>query len=225
MRDARPIAVLRDLYAGRRLVLCIALGAAVFLALPAGVAPPLKIALAWVAGVWLFLGLTALAVGDASPARLRQRAQQQDERAWVISALIVAAAGVSLLALGMLLRKGEGASLGETVLRTALAGFTVVGSWLLTHTMFALHYAHRYYGGEDEPTPAAAGLDFPGKTPPDYWDFFYFSLVIGMTSQVSDVQVTSRPMRRLALVHGILSFFFNTVILALTVNFLASVFS
>jgi uncharacterized membrane protein len=99
----------------------------------------------------------------------------------------------------------------------------VVASWTVTHTVFALHYAHHYYG--DGPAPGAdddrGGLAFPGEEPPDYWDFLYFSFVVGMTCQVSDVQVTSRAMRRMTLMHGVLSFFFNTVILALSVNLLA----
>jgi uncharacterized membrane protein len=89
--------------------------------------------------------------------------------------------------------------------------------------MFALHYAHRYYRDDPE-TPeadATGGLKFPGDAPPHYWDFLYFSFVIGMTSQVSDVQVTSRPMRRLVLGHGILSFAFYTIVLALSINIVA----
>ena len=108
--------------------------------------------------------------------------------------------------------------------RLVLAGLTVVASWTLADTTFALHYAHHYYG--DRPAAGAqqdrGGLTFPGEEQSDYWDFLYFSFVIGMTCQVSDMQVTSRPMRRLTLVHGVLSFFFNILILALAVNLLAS---
>jgi len=102
--------------------------------------------------------------------------------------------------------------------------FTIVCSWFATHTMFALHYAHRFYR-DDPRTPeadATGGLNFPGDESPDYWDFLYFAFVIGMTSQVSDVQVTSRPLRRLVFWHGILSFIFYTVILALSINIVAS---
>jgi uncharacterized membrane protein len=99
-------------------------------------------------------------------------------------------------------------------------------SWTLIHTVFAVHYAHAFYGDGSAPGPDdAGGLLFPGgDQSPDFWDFFYFSLVLGMTCQVSDVQITGKHMRRLASVHGALSFFFNTVILALTINFLVSVF-
>jgi uncharacterized membrane protein len=106
----------------------------------------------------------------------------------------------------------------------ALAAATIVCSWFLTHVMYALHYAHRFYR-DDPSTPerdATGGLDFPGTEAPHYWDFLYFSFVIGMTSQVSDVQVTSHAMRILVLWHGVLSFFFYTVLLALTLNIVAS---
>jgi uncharacterized membrane protein len=120
------------------------------------------------------------------------------------------------------LHKDPGASLAGHVLRIVLASLSMLASWTLTHTMFALYYAHHYYGTGDADHADRGGLQFPGEPTPDYWDFFYFSFVIGMTCQVSDVQVGSRPMRRLVLIHGVLSFFFNAVILALAVNFLAS---
>jgi uncharacterized membrane protein len=101
---------------------------------------------------------------------------------------------------------------------------TIIASWMLVHTIFAIHYAHEYYQPKQTPNDCdtdSSGLDFPDDIEPDYWDFLYFSFVIGMTSQVSDVQVTSRTMRRLSLIHGILSFFFNTTILAMTINLIA----
>lgn len=155
---------------------------------------------------------------------LRRRVRQLDPRRWVILALIIAAATTSVFALGFTLQKEPGETVVALVTRLLLAGLTVVASWTVTHTTFALHYAHHYYG--DGPAPGAAdhrgGLAFPGGALPDYWDFLYFSFVVGMTCQVSDVQVTTRAMRRLTLLHGVLSFFFNTVILALAVNLLAS---
>ena len=145
-------------------------------------------------------------------------------RLLVILALIIAAATVSLFALGFTLQKPPDETALAQARRLGLAGLAVVFSWTLTHSTFALHYAHHFYG--DGPRPGNAddrgGLAFPGSEPPNFFDFLYFSLVVGMTCQVSDVQVTSRPMRRLTLLHGVLAFFFNTVILALAVNLLAS---
>ena len=99
-----------------------------------------------------------------------------------------------------------------------LLGTTVLASWLVTHTLFAFRYAHEYYADDAGGPDVDGGLEFPGGARPDYWDFVYFSAVLGMTFQVSDVQITSRKLRRLATVHGFLSFGFNTVILALAVN-------
>ncbi|HWI25530.1 MAG TPA: DUF1345 domain-containing protein [Stellaceae bacterium] len=194
------------------------------LLLPRSVRNGERLALAWLAGVVLFLALVALVVAGAKPEQLRRRARELDPRRWVITTLIIAAATVSLFALGFTLQKVPNETEVALLTRLVLAGLTVAASWTLVHTTFALHYAHHYYGDGPAPGPQddRGGLAFPGDEMPDYWDFLYFSFVVGMTCQVSDVQVTSRPMRRLTLLHGILSFLFNTVILALAVNLLAS---
>ena len=113
--------------------------------------------------------------------------------------------------------------LALAVAAALLAGLTVVLSWLLAHTIFALHYAHGYFN--DLAEDRAPGLAFPAEhDDPDYWDFLYFSFVVGMTAQVSDVQVLTQVWRRLVLAHGLLSFLFNTVVLALSINLLAGFF-
>jgi len=223
MALSRHLARLRDLYAGVRFLLAGIVGLVVFALLPEGLRLPIRIAGGWILGVVTFLTLSVLAVADGSPTRLRRRARLLDQRSWVILAMIVAAATVSLLALGFALQKEEGESASAIATRVLIAGLTVAASWTLAHVTFALHYAHYYYG--DGPAPGAdddrGGLLFPGNEDPDYWDFLYFSFVVGMTCQVSDVQVTSRAMRRLTLAHGVVSFVFNTVILALAVNLVA----
>jgi uncharacterized membrane protein len=215
--------MLRDLFAGVRFLLCVILGLAMFALLPAAMRLPLRAAIAWTIGVAVFLALSFLAVGDGSPGKLRRRARLLDQPRWAILAIIIAAAAVSLFALGFTLQKEEGESGTQIAIRVIVAGLTVAASWTLAHVTFALHYAHYYYG--DGPKPGAAddrgGLLFPGDEDPDYWDFLYFAFVVGMTCQVSDVQVTSRAMRRLTLAHGVLSFLFNTVIVALAVNLVA----
>ena len=101
---------------------------------------------------------------------------------------------------------------------------TVVLSWSLLHTVFGLRYAHAFYGDSDQPGESlhAGGLVFPGQRKPDYFDFAYYSFVVGMTCQVSDVQITSYRMRRLTLLHSVLAFGFNTIILALLINTVSS---
>jgi uncharacterized membrane protein len=213
----------RDLaMATGRVLLCAGAGALVAVVLPDGWRLSIRVASGWVVGAGLYLGIVAFIVVGASPQRVRQRARLVDPRRWVILAIIVAAATVSLVALGFTLQRAPQETPAALGARLALAGLTVVTSWMLTHVMFALHYAHHYYG--DGPAPGdddRGGLAFPGEEQPDYWDFLYFSFVVGMTWQVSDVQVTSPAMRRITLLHGVLSFFFNTVILALSVNLLA----
>jgi uncharacterized membrane protein len=168
--------------------------------------------LAWDAAVLCFLALTYQVLADRSIESMRRRAARVDASATVMMVLIVTAACVSLYGLSLNIHDGDGVILGSPTLRVFLAGLTVLGSWSLIHTVFALHYAHVYYGRTQ------GGLIFPGGDDPGYWDFMYYSFVVGMTCQVSDVQVSSPRLRRLTLIHGVLSFFFNTVILALAVS-------
>ena len=205
-----------------RLLIALAIGvAAAWLAW--GAMPlPYPLAVGWIVGVSFFLAVTAFMVNKATPERMRARARKQDPFWPVILAVVVAAAVVSLVALGFMLGQKGGTGIGAGA-RILVAGLAVLASWTLTHTMFALHYAHLYYG--DNPLEKGeqdrGGLKFPEEPTPDFWDFLYFSFVVGMTCQVSDVQVTSHHMRRMTLGHGVLSFFFNAIILALAVNFIA----
>ena len=133
----------------------------------------------------------------------------------------MAATFASMIAIVFALGGSKQASHGLAAALIILTVGTIVLSWLFVHTIFALHYAHEYYGERSD--GIIGGLNFPGNVDPDYWDFLYFSLVIGMTSQVSDVAITSRSIRRVAAMHGVLSFFFNVTVLALTVNMVSSV--
>ena len=103
-----------------------------------------------------------------------------------------------------------------------LVAFTILSSWLFIHTIYALHYAHEYY--DKAPNGHAAGLIFPDTKLPDYADFLYFSFIIGTSAQTADVNISSRSMRRVSLFHCVLAFFFNTTILALTINIASSLF-
>jgi uncharacterized membrane protein len=171
---------------------------------------------------FVILGLIWVTVTLTPRERIRAVARRQDVGRTVIFIFVITAACAALFAVAFLIRRGkpEGRHLSIHLL---LALATVVLSWLLMHAVFGLRYAHRFY--DDSATSAekhAGGLKFPEDDLPDYRDFAYFSFVIGMTCQVSDVAVTSREMRRLVLLHGILSFVFNTVILALTINTVSS---
>jgi uncharacterized membrane protein len=168
-----------------------------------------------------FLCFSWLAMLTATPETMRRHARQEDIGRLIILSLITIAACASLLAIGFILHD-KGASHKLLFLHLTLSLATIVGSWLLVHTIFAFHYANAYYKDNKTLNDCKAdGLDFPGDIEPDYWDFLYFSFVIGMTSQVSDVQITSRLLRRLTLIHSVLSFFFNTMILAMSINIIA----
>jgi uncharacterized membrane protein len=175
---------------------------------------------AWDAGGLCYLALAWTMMMAASKELIEKRANIQDESRWVILIILVSACLTSLAAIVGLLHESKAG--GATVAPVALGAATIVISWFLVHTIFALHYAHEFYGVGAPPDRAAWGLSFPEETEPDYNDFLYFSFVVGMTCQVSDVQVTSQEMRRLCLFHGILSFFFNTGVLALSINIAAS---
>jgi len=193
--------------------------AVVVMALLAVAAPwrlPTRLLVGWDIGIALYLVLAFHMMVTSTIDRIRQRAAEQDEGQAVILILTVAAAMASLAAIFALL--STSARSERPVLPVVLATVTILLSWALIHTMFALHYAHEFY---DE--TAGGGLAFPGdEKEPDYWDFVYFSFVIGMTSQVSDVGITSRQIRRTAAAHGVISFFFNAALLALTINLAAS---
>jgi len=224
MAMGHALAALREAHVSLRLAICVALGVAIYLVLPEALTQAERGAIAWIAAALVYLAFVVYLFGHASPDRLRRRARAHDSSHTAIFVLIVVAAAFSLSVVVGLLGKHADEAMAHLAMRVALAGGVVVSSWTLIHTVFAIHYTHIYYGDGPAPGPDdAAGLLFPGGNPlPDFWDFAYFSLVLGMTCQVSDVQITSRQFRRLAALHGALSFFFNTVILALTVNFLVN---
>lgn len=203
-----------------RLVVAMVVAMAAALVLPSQLGVAERIVTAWDAGVFCDLFLALRMMASATPETMRIRAQREDETRWVILAVTVGAALVSLVAVGVVLHHAKGLPTDEAILKVALAGVTLLCSWFFTNTVFALHYAHEYYApGSDQISDG--GLAFPDEPLPDYWDFLYFAFVLAMTFQVSDVQITSRHIRRLALAHGIVAFFFATVILALSINIIA----
>jgi len=172
---------------------------------------------------FVILGLIWVTVTLTPLEQIRAVAQRQDVGRTVIFIFVIIVACAALFAVAFLIRSGKPEERHLFSIHLLFALATIVLSWLLMHAVFGLRYAHRFYG--DNATNAekhAGGLNFPEDVLPDYRDFAYFSFVIGMTCQVSDVDVTSREMRRLVLLHGILSFGFNTVVLALTINTVSS---
>ncbi len=178
--------------------------------------------IAWDVFITAFMVLVAFLFTSQKSERMPADAQAQEEGEWTIFWITVGAVLASFAAIIIEFSASKDAPPAERGGQVTLVAFTLLASWLMTHTVFAMRYAHEYYSTALGSTGVDGGLVFPGDEPPDYWDFFYFALVLGMTFQVSDVQITSRKLRRLGTVHGLLGFLFNTVIIALTVNIGAS---
>jgi uncharacterized membrane protein len=175
-----------------------------------------RLVLGWDAGIGCYLAGSIWPLAHFDADRIRHRAAIEDEGSTLILILTTAATLASCAAIVALLGGGGQKSDGALL---SLAATTIVLSWFFVHTIFAFHYAHQYYG---ERNSKKSGLSFPEEDSPDYLDFVYFSFVIGMTFQVSDVATASRPIRRTVLAHSIVAFFFNVALMALMVNIAAS---
>jgi len=224
-RMARILDLICRQDARHRLVIAFLAATVVSLSLRGRVRPSTEVIATWDAFVFCVLFLAWLTILTTPVHKLRSRATEQDVSRLVIFVFVVVAACAALFAVGFLISVNKAELRGHFTAHLLLVLGTVIFSWSVVHTAFGLHYAHAFYGDSDEPgaDEHAGGLLFPGSEQmPDYFDFAYFSFVIGMTCQVSDVQITSRRMRRLTLVQSVLSFGFNTVILALLINTVSS---
>jgi uncharacterized membrane protein len=183
-----------------------------------------RVVAAWNAFALSTVVLAWLILSTQDPYEVRRTARLQDGSRTFLFVVVISAATVSLFAVFILLGSSKNLPAGSLAVHVGLSFAAVVLSWMLVHTTFALRYAHFYYRDAHrlDRDKIKGGLVFPSEANPDYLDFAYFSFVIGMTCQVSDVQISSRPMRRLAMVHGLISFAFNTAILAIFVNIVAS---
>ena len=217
----RPILPVRLARLHARLLISIAVGMAVTLGLAmTDWNMATKLLLGWDIGVVLYLALIYQLMITCGIDEIRRRAAEDDEGALILLILTglsgLAIMGAIIAELGIAKVSGQ----PRSGLGVMLAMATILVSWAFVHTIFALHYAHEYYGERGD--HAIGGLTFPGRQAPDYWDFLYFSLVIAMTSQVSDVVITTKVIRRIVTVHGALAFFFNVAVFALTVNIVSN---
>jgi uncharacterized membrane protein len=182
--------------------------------------PAIRAVLAWDAGSCLFLALTAISFFRSQDCDISAAAKRQEEGEWSVFALTLIGAMMSFVAIIVFSKASSHKS--QQGLYLAFVVATLVLSWLMTHVTFAYRYAHEYYARDLGLEEVDRGIDFPKEENPDYLDFIYFSFVLGMTFQVSDCNVTSKKLRRLATLQGLIAFVFNTVILALSVNIAAS---
>lgn len=204
----------------QRLVYGIAVGAATF-ALPLPLTAGSHALLSWSAGAITYLVLAWLLALEFDAERTRERAQSLDQPGVTLFLLLLLSVFASLAAVGLMLQHVKDLSVAQRIGHLALSLFALASSWLLMQTIFAFRYAHMYYQGHGEAHPKGFGLVFPGKEPPDYYDFLYYAHVVGMTSQVSDVVVSSRLMRHLTLLHSVSAFGFNMLVLSLSINLMA----
>lgn len=177
----------------------------------------------WDVGALCYLALAWMVVARTDETLTRVRAQRFDPSGYVIFLVIIIAASASIVAIGFMVGDIKDLPYWQRAERITLSVAALLLSWLLIHTLFAFHYAHLYYSQPEGSGDHHGGLRFPDDDEPDYLDFFYYSFVVGMTSQVSDVAVLSRPMRRLTLIHGILSFIYNIAVLAMSINIIGGV--
>jgi uncharacterized membrane protein len=205
----------RVVYARPRTFISIVLGIAVFFLLPGSLRLVTRVLVGWDVFAAFYLALAFAMMARCGTAHIRRNAVMQDDGRFLM--LLVTALGAFASIAAIVFELGDG---HRTTAELALATGTIVLSWAAVHTTFSLHYAHDYYRGAKP-----GGLQFPSgdkDDEADYWDFVYFSFVIGMTAQVSDVGITDKVIRRTATVHGVISFVFNTALVALMVNIAAS---
>lgn len=216
--------LIRHIRARPRLFICALVGLLVGTLIPQSLVALAitRALLGWNAGISLYVLLCMIMIMRSTKEKIRFQAKLEDEGQWVILTLVMVAAIASLVAIIVELAAANDLAEADRYAHIGLALFTIVASWAFTHMMFGLHYAHQYYLALTNSQPA--GLQFAGDDVPDYGDFLYFSFIIGTSAQTADVNISSTAMRRVALLHSVLAFFFNTTLLALTINIAASLF-
>ena len=215
LRFRKMPAPVRVVYARPRTFIAFAVGIVACLLLPHSLRLVTRLLIGWDVFAALYLILVFTVVFSGGVSHIRRNARLQDDGRFVI--LLVTAIGAFASIAAIVFELGEH---NHSAPELALATLTIALSWAAVHTTFALHYAHEYYRGAKP-----GGLQFPSgdqHEDADYWDFVYFSFVIGMTAQVSDVGITDKTIRRTATAHGVISFVYNTALVALMVNIAAS---
>jgi len=223
----RLFARIKQLDAHYRLYIALVIALLVLLITSTRVAFPVNIMITWLTYSGCTLGFAWITILASHPREVSKIAYRQDSSRTLVFIFVIGAALVSLLAVIVLLQNTPGLSKHTARLHILLSITCVAFAWVLVHTIFTLRYAHFYYCNPQvddlQKNELPGGLDFPNELNPDYLDFAYFSFVIGMTFQVSDVEIKSRRIRRLTLLHALISFAFNTVILALVINVILGV--
>ena len=184
--------------------------------------PLLLVMVSWVVFSSSFIIMSWVVLFKRPVAEIRKKAISDDGSVTMVSIMTLVSSFASMFTVLLLMISKHQQQTGHWLFIPVSIGGMLL-SWVMVHTIFTFHYAHKYYGNDDEEkSKPAEGLEFPGTEKPDYIDFAYFSFVIGCTFQVSDTEITSRTIRRIVLLHSLLSFALNTFVVALTINFIAS---
>lgn len=219
----KPENVLFRMMPIHRFIISIVLAGIVYLSiLSVDLEVMVKIMISWSVFAFSYIITSWIIFFGQKPEQIRALSKREDGSRLSVFSLIIGSSFASLLmVLLLMLSQNTKATPQSVFMPVAIGG--ILFSWVMVHTIFAFHYAHLYYGDDtNDSTKHTAGLDFPGDKKPDYLDFAYFSFVVGMTFQVSDVSVSSKSIRQLVLLHGLLSFGLNTFVVALTINLVAS---
>ncbi|SOD91871.1 DUF1345 domain-containing protein [Spirosoma fluviale] len=219
--STHPLHSVARLDSQHRLAIGLFTAVVAYFAVPGKFSVAAHLTIVWITFAVTILTLMWTSIGITHPRDLPKLSSLEDSSRTLILLFVIVAAVASLFAVIELL-DSTNKNAPEWSRNRLLAISAIASAWTLVHTVFTLRYAHMYYGNDKQQKTHPGGLDFPNENEPDYLDFAYFSFVIGMTSQVSDVAISSKPMRRTALVHGVLSFGFNAIIIALTVGGLAN---
>ena len=218
-----PAAIMESLILRPRVYFAVMAGTLAFFACPSDVPGTVRSSIAWDAGALIYLFLAFRLMFTCGADHIKAVAGARDDGRLVILTVVLLAIGASFVAIAQLIGHAKQPSVDsrEQIFLAGLAVVTIISSWSVTQVAFAIHYAHEYYR-PGKGSDASRGLIFPECDIPDYWDFLYFSTSIGATSQTSDTSIRSRNLRRLVTLHAVIAFFFNTAVLALTVNIAAS---
>ncbi len=201
-----------------RMVIALVIGVVAALLLPGAVRPMVRVLFGWDVTVWAYLAFLWFHMATTQQAQVRDFAVRDDENAGVVLFMFCVATIASIAAIVLELSTVKSFKGSTGALHSAITGATLMGAWFLIPTIFTLHYARLYYGGDQQET----ALQFPDRSlKPDYWDFLYFSFTIAVASQTADIALRSRTIRRAVLAQSVLSFYFNVAVLGLCVNIAA----
>lgn len=207
----------------QRLLISVVLSTIIFFLFPKNESSLIKIVALWIVFSATYLTMCWIIFFTEPIAEIRKKASKQDGSKVFVFLMIMLSSCGSMISVLLLVISSD-SKIENSILFVPATICGMILSWAMVHTLFTFHYARNYYGNDlDDETKPAGGLDFPGKNvKPDYIDFAYFAFVIGCTFQVSDVEISSRSIRRLAFLHQLISFGLNTFVVALTINLVAS---